>query len=395
MKSGMLRLTLALACASALGSAPAQAGVINLIDGGGVKGTPAEQGFAAAAAYWSSVIENDVVINFTATYGPIGVLGTAEASYTSLYASDYYSLLGSTASSSLDQIAMSNLSPLRANGGVAATIPDYFDPARQSGIAASGTRIAPDGQFISTALSLTSANLKALVNDSAAYKAQYGDASDGLLTFSSTTAFDFDPRDGITAGQYDFVGTAIHEIGHALGLVSGVEYFDAYVGDALGTGIDGYALSMAADYFRYSAPGKLDWTAGTDSYFSVDGGQTALGLYSTGPRTGDGFYSGHWKRPDTTCGAFPGAMQAYACPGGYPNAEISVTTLDIAALDAIGWNLNVDALAQPDYRFFSGEAVALAAAVPEPGTWSMLIAGFGMVGGTLRRRATRTKASLA
>ena len=47
---------------------------------------------------------------------------------------------------------------------------------------------------------------------------------DGNVTFSSTFAFDFDPQNGITPGTFDFLGVAIHEIGHALGFVSGVDY---------------------------------------------------------------------------------------------------------------------------------------------------------------------------
>ena len=34
--------------------------------------------------------------------------------------------------------------------------------------------------------------------------------------------------------------------------------------------------------------------------------------------------------------------------------------------------------------------VTPAAAVPEPGTWAMLIAGFGLVGATIRRRRALT-----
>lgn len=37
----------------------------------------------------------------------------------------------------------------------------------------------------------------------------------------------------------------------------------------------------------------------------------------------------------------------------------------------------------------------LAAAVPEPGTWAMMILGFGLIGSQLRSRKTRTKVSFA
>ncbi|MBM6577743.1 PEP-CTERM sorting domain-containing protein [Microvirga sp. SRT01] len=34
-------------------------------------------------------------------------------------------------------------------------------------------------------------------------------------------------------------------------------------------------------------------------------------------------------------------------------------------------------------------------AVPEPSTWAMMIVGFGMVGGAMRRRRVSTKVSFA
>ena len=49
-------------------------------------------------------------------------------------------------------------------------------------------------------------------------------------TFSSAFSFDFNPDDGVTAGQMDFIGVAIHEIGHALGFISGVDTYDYYGG---------------------------------------------------------------------------------------------------------------------------------------------------------------------
>jgi hypothetical protein len=49
---------------------------------------------------------------------------------------------------------------------------------------------------------------------------------DGSITFSSNFSFDLDPSDGISAGDYDFVGIATHELGHLLGFVSGVDVLD-------------------------------------------------------------------------------------------------------------------------------------------------------------------------
>lgn len=42
---------------------------------------------------------------------------------------------------------------------------------------------------------------------------------------------------------------------------------------------------------------------------------------------------------------------------------------------------------------FSFEATAVQAGVPEPATWAMMIAGFGLVGGAMRRRSAFTQAT--
>jgi hypothetical protein len=65
-----------------------------------------------------------------------------------------------------------------------------------------------------------------------------------------------------------------------------------------------------------------------------------------------------------------------------------VTGLDLAAYDAMGWNLSKDALA---YGSVSTAAIysQFAPSVPEPSTWSMMIFGFGFAGGAMRRRARK------
>ncbi|GGE01169.1 hypothetical protein GCM10011529_04350 [Polymorphobacter glacialis] len=98
---------------------------------------------------------------------------------------------------------------------------------------------------------------------------------------------------------------------------------------------------------------------------------------------GDGWQASHWKAPAVSCVDFRGIMNPYICNG----VGDSVESLDLALLDAIGWNVNVDVLANPGYTFSTAQAFsAFAASVPEPGTWAMLIAGFGLTGATMRRR---------
>lgn len=362
-----------LTAGAVLSASPAAALTITLNDIGGVTGSQAELGFKAAAKYWESVFTNDAQVKFDVGYSNLGagILGSTGSTLFTTTIDSYYGLLGATQTSALDAIAVANLSPLSGTGSLDVLVPGYLTPGAGIDVTAPA-RSAPDGEAISQTLALSSANLKALVGDFG-----YG-GSDGTIRFSDQFAFDFDARDGITAGSYDFVGVAVHEIGHALGFISGVDDFD-YNNGYSGADVDDYWWGYGLDMFRYSAPGQLDWTVGTSSYFSIDGGATNLGNFSTGSQNGDGYQASHWKAPVTACTDFLGIMNPYICGG----LEDSVEALDLALFDAIGWNVNFDVLANPDYVFSSAQ---MREAVPEPSTWAMLILGFGLTGAMVRRR---------
>lgn len=382
LKSGLLGAVAAAALASA---APAGAVTIILHDLGGpaaVTGTAAELGFRIAAGYWESVLTNDATIELNVGYGglPPGVLGSTGSSLlTFVSISDYYGALAATGTSALDAMALANLSPLSPTGSVNVLVPEYTSPGLGIDVAG-GKRTAPDGLEISNTMALSTANVKALVGD-------IGPVIDGEIQFSNMFMFDFDPTDGITAGSFDFIGVAIHEIGHALGFISGADDFDFF--DGFDGPVDDAWWGYGLDMFRYSAPGQLDWTPDTPSYFSIDGGATPLfdGYFSTGVFTGDGNQASHWKEPDqaTPCLNFRGIMNPYICGG----VGDSVTALDLALFDAIGWNLNVDVLANPGYDVSTADIYReLYIQVPEPGAWLLMLAGFGLMGSALRRRRT-------
>jgi hypothetical protein len=172
---------------------------------------------------------------------------------------------------------------------------------------------------------------------------------DALIRFSSSFSYDFNPDDGITPGTLDFVGMATHEIGHALGFVSGVDDIDYYNGAYPG----GTFSSNLLDLFRYSNESLLagtnftDYTADTRAkFFSVDGGATAIAPFSTGVFYGDDNQASHWLD-----GLGLGAMDPTMAYG----EKMEFTANDFRAFDVLGYTL-----------------------VPEPATGTLVLMGLAM-----------------
>lgn len=359
-----------------------QANALNIVlnDIGGVTGSQAEAGFAIAASYWESVISDNVTINFDVGFsnlgpGILGGTGTNLVEYVPI--SDYYSALAAHGNSALDAAALANLAPLSANGSVSTILPAYRNATTKNGVATTGSRVGPDGKAITNTIAIASSTAKALGFSTS--------GADAEIQFSNTFAFDFDPTDGIGAGMYDFIGVAIHEMGHALGFISGVDDFDYSTGQSI-PNIDNYWWGYALDLFRYSADGQLNWNFDTEAYFSIDGGANPFlgnANFSTGENNGDGWQASHWKAPGG-CTNFVGIMNPYICSA----LVDSITAQDLGVFDAIGWNLNLDVLANPTYDFTTAQVYQAyyAGAVPEPASWAMMIAGFGLAGAALRRR---------
>ncbi len=371
----------AVATAAALAAAASQAATINLIDLGGVTGSQAEQGFRIAAQYWGGMFTNNVTINLGVGFsalgsGIIGSTGSARMDYS--VATWESGILATRSGSMVDQMAV--LPSLSAQGGISGLTVGVDGTGNNN---TTVTATLNGTQTASQILYLNTAVVKA-VGGTATYAAGSG-SRDGNVTFSSAFSFDFNPTDGITAGQMDFIGVAIHEIGHALGFVSGVDFFDVYGGPngpnagTLGYDLNNTSIFSALDMFRYSAPGTLDFRTGGTRYFSLDGGNTAVfgNTFSTGRYNGDGNQASHWK--DTAgCQVGNGIMDPTFC-----FAQMgTITGLDLVAFDAMGWNLSANALTYANMT----TAQIYAAAVPEPGVWALMLAGGLGVAGIARRR---------
>ena len=139
--------------------------------------------------------------------------------------------------------------------------------------------------------------------------------------FSSSTAWDYNNADGVSAGTYDFYGTVLHEITEVLGRETTDGQSGAY-----------YPL----DLFHYSAPGVRTFSGTTPGYFSVNNGQTNLNNFNTNP--GGDF--GDWAGNTVDAG------NAYGTPG----VVSPFSAADLAAMDVIGWNLASAAASCPSYQ---------------------------------------------
>ena len=192
---------------------------------------------------------------------------------------------------------------------------------------------------------ITNANAKSLdlLNDDHKKLDGYIVVSD--LTGNDAVGWDYDAlrSGGIQGNEVDFLSVAMHEIGHVLGFVSGIDDNDwlevLTKSQSEGKEIKGKDFKFASplDLYRYSessaANGKLDISTGGDPFFSIDGGNTRLGNFANGEYTdfgGDGYQASHWQQYSSQ-----GIMNPIL-PVGQRN---NVSDLDLTAMDVIGWDM--------------------------------------------------------
>ena len=316
---------------------------------------------------WEEKIKDPVTLNINFHFSdalPENVLGASKPAMVKVNYKDYLTVLGQDGLSDEDILAVQNqlvepddqnLYNQYLNGEIErkkfkakdtktfdVLIDETFNP---NGNSNSGQGFLDDNDNKNNQkIWLTRANAKALNLLKADDK-----KLDADIIFSNAVNWDFDPSNGISDDAYDFRTVVLHEIGHALGVVSGADVMELLAISSDGTITDddiSYVTPLNTYVYsdESSQSGVIDLRLGQgiEKYMSLDGGATRVtntqgvdALFSTGGLAvgGDGYQTSHWRDSDNPLGIMNPTLE--------PGESIGISELDLLLLDTIGWDLTI------------------------------------------------------
>ncbi len=167
-----------------------------------------------------------------------------------------------------------------------------------------------------------------------------------LINNSFDWGYNYTREDTAPTGKLDFLSMALHEIGHSLGFVSGMDG-TIDVEEQLSGSIQVKDFTVL-DLFRHTEASKQiesidgnlsSLTVGEAAYLSVDNGATNIGDFATGTdrsKGGDGSQASHWKRAKEAMGIMDPTL-AY-------DEFVGLSERDIRAMDILGWDVDIAGL---------------------------------------------------
>ena len=319
-------------------------------------GTSQEQilGFEMAGEFWSQHLADDVSINLyveMTDYLPDNVIGGAlPAIEDNIEYEDYRRNIRRDRTSGVDYLVERNQQDET----------DKFTAYFSSKYEDEGYKV-DNNEY----LNMTRANAKALdlVNPDSSELDGYilmrdlDGVNDGGL---KNIRWDYDYSDNnIANNELDFLSVAIHEVGHALGFISGLDQAnwlagirnlnsgneDDYFSDLVGNLNNATPLDMlrfSRNSYRMSGSGEnwIDMSVGGNPYLSFNGsGGTPVAYFSTGMSAdlgGDGSQASHWKQQDNAMGIMDPVLRT--------GQRREISNLDKKLFDAIGWDINYSSL---------------------------------------------------
>lgn len=313
--------------------------------------------FETAGLMWSDYITDNMTVNIhvemTDTLPDNVIGGALPAMMADINYTNFRNAYQADSSSWFDRTGFDSLSILREGSG---------------GIGPNGTwekfeariDVGDIGYIIedSAELNMTRANAKALGLISAD-----DTALDGYILMNDLEDSSVDWNynvNSITDSSLDFLSTAVHEVGHVLGFVSGVDKYDAqnfsnmndfwsYFGN--NDNVKQYANRVVdyanpLDLFRYSDESLatkdnnnvMEMSVGTQAYF---GPAKRYYNFATGKERGldgDGFQASHWKQNDND-----NWVQGIMDPLMKLGKIRRISNRDLIAMDMIGYDINTQA----------------------------------------------------
>ncbi|MFK7770334.1 MAG: NF038122 family metalloprotease [Mariniblastus sp.] len=294
----------------------------------------ADQAIKFATDQWANEYNDDITINLHFSFANLGggTLSQALSAQEKATYSDFWTALGNDRTTN-DDISMHSSLPTGTSFSV------YINRTNEAtGQWGETPYLDNDGGANNTNVQMTTANAKAL-----GLRAANDSLTDASIVFNTSYVWDFDRSDGIASDAFDFIGIAMHEIGHAMGFESGVDILDGALGNF--NSDDDYEVVSPLDFLRFSgdsesAGADLDFTADSRSkYFSIDGGLTVAAggtHWSTGVAYGDGEQASHWRDGY-------GIMEPTSMAGEMHD----ISSLDIQAFDVIGYDRGFTGVPEP------------------------------------------------